>query len=100
MSVINSDVTRKIAKLARLKISEDEVTKYTKDLSAVLDYVAQLKEVNTSGVEPMIHGVPLPTHYREDVAHPISEDEVKKFLACSDQTLYEQFKVPQVIGEA
>lgn len=100
MSVINPDVTRKIAKLSRLKVSEEEVASYTQNLSAVLDYIAQLREVGTDGVEPMIHGVPLPTHYREDVAHPISEDEVKKFLACSEQTLYEQFKVPQVIGEA
>lgn len=44
---------RHIAKLARLTIRDDEVSKFTKELSAILDYIEKLKEVNTTGVEPM-----------------------------------------------
>ena len=43
---------RHIAKLARLEISDAEVEKYARELSAILEYVEQLKEVDTKGVEP------------------------------------------------
>ncbi|MDD5751175.1 MAG: Asp-tRNA(Asn)/Glu-tRNA(Gln) amidotransferase subunit GatC [Candidatus Peribacteraceae bacterium] len=43
---------RHIAKLARLQISDSEVEKYAKELSAILEYVEKLKEVKTDGVEP------------------------------------------------
>ena len=44
---------RHIAKLARLTIRDDEVEKFAKELSAILDYIEKLKEVDTQGVEPM-----------------------------------------------
>ncbi len=100
MSTLNQETTKKIAKLARLKLTGAEIEKYTKDLGNILEYIAQLSEVNTAGVEPMVHGIPLPTHYREDKAEPLGEEGIQKILACSDQVLYDQYKVPQVIGEA
>ncbi len=44
---------RHIAKLARLTIRDDEVEKFAKELSAILDYIEKLQEVNTKGVEPL-----------------------------------------------
>lgn len=96
--VVNPDVTRKIAKLARLAISEQEVEQYTKELGKILDFVAQLNEVNTSGVEPIVHGIPLDAHFREDKPIALSEAETKRIVACSAEPLYDQYKVPQVIG--
>jgi len=95
---VNQDVTRKIAHLARLKLSDPEVEQYTKELSKILDFVAQLNEVDVSGVEPAVHGIPLEPHFREDVAIPISEEEAKLILSCAEQSLYDQYRVPQVIG--
>lgn len=100
MSTLDQEYTKKIAKLARLKLKPDEIAQYTKDLERVIGYVHQLSEVNTDGVEPVIHGIPLPTHYREDKAEPLGEEGIKKILSCSEQVLYDQYKVPQVIGEA
>jgi aspartyl-tRNA(Asn)/glutamyl-tRNA(Gln) amidotransferase subunit C len=97
---IDLQVTKKVAKLARLKLTEDEVTQYTKDLDQILAFVDQLNEINTDGVEPLIHGLELTDHFREDVAIAMPEEQIKKMLSCSDQVLYEQYKVPQVLGEA
>lgn len=57
---------RHIAKLARLTIRDDEVEKFAKELSAILDYIEKLKEVNTAGVEPMSQITGLNTVTRED----------------------------------
>ena len=51
------DDVRKVASLARLKVSEDEVASLTADLTAILGYVDVLNEVDTSDVEPMDHAV-------------------------------------------
>ena len=96
--VVNQDVTRKIAKLSRLKLSDAEIEQYTKELGKILDFVEELKEVNTDGVEPLVHGIAINTHFREDVAIPLSEAETKKIVACAEQSLYDQYKVPQVLG--
>jgi aspartyl-tRNA(Asn)/glutamyl-tRNA(Gln) amidotransferase subunit C len=95
---VNPAATQKIAHLARLKLDENEIEQYTQELSKILDFVAQLSEVNTNGVEPVIHGIPLDPHFREDEAITLPEDETKRIVACSEQALYDQYKVPQVLG--
>lgn len=95
---VNPELTRKIAHLSRLKLTDDEVERYTSELSKILDFVAQLSEVNVEGVEPAIHGIPLDARFREDEAVSLSEEETKRIVACSEQSLYDQYKVPQVIG--
>lgn len=98
MTVVNPEVTRKIAHLARLKLSEAEVTQYTKELEKILEFVAQLSEAKVDGVEPLVHAVQAGTHFREDVAIALPEEDVKRILACAEQSLYDQYRVPQVIG--
>ena len=61
---------RKVAKLARLKLSDADVARYATQLTAILDYVAQLKAVDVTGVEPMAHPLPLKNVLREDVVTP------------------------------
>jgi aspartyl-tRNA(Asn)/glutamyl-tRNA(Gln) amidotransferase subunit C len=95
---VNQDVTRKIARLARLKLQEGEVEQFTKELSKILDFVEQLKEVDVSKVEPVVHGIPLDAHLREDEPVALSEAEAKRIVACSEQSLYDQYRVPQVLG--
>ena len=96
--VVSSDVTRKIASLARLKLEESEIEQYTQELGKILEFVAQLSEVNVEGVEPVIHGIPLAAHFREDEAKPLPEEKTKEIVACAEQHLYDQYRVPQVIG--
>src|SRR5262249_56042447 len=49
------DQTRWVAHLARLELSDAELADMTRQLSAILDYVQQLNQVNTAGVEPLAH---------------------------------------------
>ena len=95
---IDENLMRKIAKLARLKLTPEEESAYSKDLSRILDYVEQLGEVKTDGVEPLVHGFPLEAHFREDIAIPLAEAETKLIVECSEGALYDQFRVPQMIG--
>lgn len=50
--MLKKEEVEKIARLARIELAEKEVTKFQKELSAILDYVEQLKEVDTKKVEP------------------------------------------------
>ncbi|MES9903112.1 MAG: Asp-tRNA(Asn)/Glu-tRNA(Gln) amidotransferase subunit GatC, partial [Sedimenticola sp.] len=66
MSLERSDV-EKIAHLARLGVSEDELDSVVSDLSNILDLVEQLSAVDTTGVVPMAHPLHMAQRLREDV---------------------------------
>ena len=66
MSLTNDDVA-KVALLARLRVSPDELEMFTGQLNSIVDYVAQLQEFDTTGVEPLAHGVEVRNVFRDDV---------------------------------
>jgi len=89
---------RHVAKLARLKCTEDQIAKFTEQLGSILEYVAQLEEVDTKEVEPLAHCLPVHNIFREDeVQNSLSNDEA---LANSPQRDGEFFAVPKVLGDA
>ena len=61
---------RKVARLARLDLSEADLATMTTQLSAILEYVGQLTELNTDGVEPIAHPLPLKNVFRPDELRP------------------------------
>lgn len=61
---------RHVAKLSRLKLNDQDISRYSGQLMGILDYVKQLSEVNVDGVEPMAHPLPLSNVLREDVVDP------------------------------
>ncbi len=68
-----------VAKLANLPLSEEEKKKFEKQLSETLDYVNQLEEIDTKGVEPTSQVTGLENVTREDVVTPsLSQEEVLK----------------------
>ena len=70
---------RNVAKLARLELSEADLAVMAKQLSAILGYVDQLKELNTEGVEPLAHPLPVHNVFRADEPRPsLSPDEALK----------------------
>ncbi|WP_196258522.1 Asp-tRNA(Asn)/Glu-tRNA(Gln) amidotransferase subunit GatC [Pelagibacterium limicola] len=83
---VDADTVRRIGRLARIRITEEEVAAYEGELNAILGFVEQLGEVDVSGVEPMTSVTPMQLRRREDkvtdggyaekiVANaPISED--------------------------
>lgn len=94
MSLTQEEVD-KIADLARLELAEDELASFREQMSSILDYVGKLSEVNTDGVEPMSHVVPVTNVMRDDNpvlcdkevradiinAFPESEDDMLKVKA-------------------
>jgi len=88
---------RKVAKLSRLRLSDDEVSQMAEKLSAVLDYVSKLNELDVTDVEPMAHAMDMSNVLRDDVEKPgLSVDVV---LANAPDQSPPFFKVPKVIGE-
>jgi len=65
--MITSKDVEHVAKLARLALTPDEKRLYTDQLSRILEYFGQLNKVDTTGVEPMSHALPVVNVMREDV---------------------------------
>ncbi len=63
---VDEATVRRIARLARIKITEAEATGLVKELSGILNWVEQLDEVDTSAVEPMTRVIPIELRRRED----------------------------------
>ena len=63
---VDEATVRRIARLARIKITDAEAKGLVNELSGILDWVEQLKEVDTSAVEPMTRVVPIELKKRED----------------------------------
>ena len=78
-SMINKEEVKHIAKLARLGLTEEEIKKFQKELSSILDYVEKLKEVDVGGIEPTSHSIQLENVMREDKLN--EKLKMNKFLA-------------------
>ncbi len=71
MSLTSKEVAH-IAQLARLGLTSAETEKFTQQLSSILDYVEQLKKINTDGVEPTAQVTGLENIYRTDTVDEVS----------------------------
>ena len=93
---ITVEEVRRVATLARVDLSEAEVTRMTGQLDAILSYVAKLDELDTTAV--------IPTSHPQEVVNAFREDEVKTSLsrdlalAGAPEHNQESFVVPRVIG--
>ncbi len=99
MSVDKQTVT-KIASLARIKMDDAECERMVPELNNILDWVDQLGEVDTSGVEPMTAVMPMAQRLRDDVvdADPLTGGGVRdKVLANAPAAEHGFFGVPKVI---
>ena len=67
---LSADDVRKVARLARLELSEADLARMTDQLSQILEYVAQLNELDTDGVEPLAHPLPIANVFRPDEPAP------------------------------
>lgn len=86
---------RRIAHLARIRVSEDEARGLEKELSGILDWVKQLDEVDTKGVEPMTRVVAGEMAQRTDV---VTDGEIAdKITANAPLTDDHFFVVPKVV---
>lgn len=84
-----------VAKLAKLNLTEEEKIAYAKDLSAVLDYMEHLKEIDTRNVVATTHVLPLQNVFREDAVKPGLP--IKEALANAPDQQDGYFKVPRIL---
>jgi aspartyl-tRNA(Asn)/glutamyl-tRNA(Gln) amidotransferase subunit C len=90
------DVLR-IAELARVELTSDEVELFTRQLAGILDYVAQIQRLDTTGVEPTSHVINRPIDRADAPVPPLSRGEA---LANAPDAATEAglFKVPRVMA--
>ncbi len=86
---------RRIAKLARIHLDEDELPRLQKELNTILGYVEQLAEVNVEGVIPLSGGTEAAMRMREDVVSDGGYPE--KILANAPDRIGNFFAVPKVV---
>jgi len=88
---------RKVAKLARLELSAEEVVRMTAELSAIVGYVQKLVELDTTDVAPTAHVRLARTALREDTPRPgLSHDEA---LAEAPRAVHDGFAVPAFVDD-
>lgn len=95
MAEVNEDTVRRIAHLARLKVTDAEAANLKGELNAILKWVEQLGEVDTKGVEPMTSTVAMSLKQRDDVVTDGGiAAEIVKNAPMSEDNL---FVVPKVV---
>ena len=92
---INQNVISKLARLSKLKFNEDEMKLISNDLSKMLEFINQLQELDTEGIDPLIHVNEEINNWREDqVQGMISQEEALSNSPVKDGTY---FKLPKVL---
>ena len=90
--MIDRDQVLHVAKLARLKVTDDEVDRMAEELSKILEHVETMNELDLEGVEPTSHVVDLTNVLREDVPRPGLPREIA--LEQAPDTADGGFRVP------
>lgn len=96
MAITQKDVEQ-VARLARLALTDAEKERFTAQLGVILGYIEKLNELNTDGVEPTSHALPLSNVWREDRREAGTLGSPEEILANAPQREGPFFKVKKVI---
>lgn len=94
--LIDEKITLKIASLAKLELTEQEIKEYSKDLTNILKWMEELKEVDVSNVQPVTSVIKNELYEREDIAYKNTVEQ-EKILLNAPEKVGEYFTVPKVI---
>ena len=92
---MSPDEVRWVAHLARLQLADAELPLITRHLSAIIDYVKQLQELNTDGIEPLAHALDVHNVFRDDA--PAPSLSVDAALANAPARKGDFYSVPAVL---
>lgn len=95
-NIIDDATIEYVSILAKLELSNEEREKAKVDMGNMLDYVDKLNELDTEGVEPMVHVFDMENVFREDVV--TNEDESEKTLMNAPDRNKDGFVVPKTVG--
>jgi aspartyl-tRNA(Asn)/glutamyl-tRNA(Gln) amidotransferase subunit C len=93
--MLTRDEVAKVALLARLRLTPAELETFTGQLNAIVGYVDQLRELDTTDVEPLAHGVDVRNVFRADIRGPALSREAA--LANAPERNEQSFLVPPVL---
>jgi len=85
----------KVARLARLELSGEEKETFGEQLEQILTYMEQLNQLDTAGVEPTSHAIPIHNVFREDEMRPSFSQEEALGIAPEEEDGH--FRVPRII---
>ncbi len=91
---LSPDEVRKVARLARLELSDAELARTADQLNRILGYVEQIQQLDTDGVEPLAHPLPVQNVFRAD--EPAPSLPVNEALANAPAHAGDYFAVPAV----
>ena len=94
--LIDEKITLKIASLAKLELTEQEIKEYSKDLTNILKWMEELKEVDVSNVLPVTSVTKNELYEREDIAYKNTVEQ-EKILLNAPEKVGVYFTVPKVI---
>ena len=94
-NIISDETIEYVGILAKLELNDEEKERAKKDIGEMLDYIDQLSELDSSGVEPMSHVFPVNNVFREDVVK--NGDGRDKTLANAPERKEDSFVVPKTI---
>lgn len=92
---ISREQVAHVAKLARLAFTDDELDRFTDQLTKILAYADQVSALATDDVPPTAHALPLVNILREDVVKPSLTQE--KALSTAPEVEQDRFKVPRIM---
>jgi aspartyl-tRNA(Asn)/glutamyl-tRNA(Gln) amidotransferase subunit C len=95
--MLNKKEVQHIAKLARLGLTENEITKYQKELSGILEHMEKLKELDISGVEPVSHSVLVDNVTRKDTEGEEQKTPNLKLTELMPETKNGYLKVKSIL---
>lgn len=93
--MINDETIEYVGILAKLELSAEEKEQAKKDMGRMLDYIDKLKELDTSGVEPMSHIFPVENVFRDDIVE--NGDDRERMLANAPEQKEGQYQVPRTV---
>ncbi len=94
--MIDRELVRKVANLARLELTADEEAKFTTQLGSILDYVEQLDELDVTNVQPTTRAIDVSNVTREDILQPYPERNA--ILNSAPQQEGDFFRVPKILN--
>ena len=97
MKRISSDEVKKVAKLARLELNDNEIQKHAEQLEKILDYIKQLERINTENISCTTRAIEVVNVLRKDEKKDYENSEELLNLAPSRENKF--FKVPKIISD-
>tara|TARA_B100000214_G_scaffold81779_1_gene55474 strand:+ start:64 stop:357 length:294 start_codon:yes stop_codon:yes gene_type:complete len=97
MTKINKEEVKKVAKLARLELNENEINNHAEQLEKILDYITQLEKIDTDDVPCTTRAIEVTNVFRKDEKKNFENTEELLELGPSREEQF--FKVPKIINE-